>query len=139
MMNQSDPLSASIPIVSGYHKNYNIKENEIEHLYNVIAMKLVISVTKSAINKNLEPDNEYLQISEKPAWSLLKKWINVDSKFACFSYRKACKLNAHKNKHKFENWANKNNFSITDLFPYIKKNRFFDAGGPPWMTQSEKL
>ena len=125
IMNQSDPLSASIPIVSGYHKNYNIKENEIEHLYNVIAMKLVISVTKSAINKNLEPDNEYLQISEKPAWSLLKKWINVDSEFACFSYRKACKLNAHKNKHKFENWANKNNFSITDLFPYIKKNRFF--------------
>ncbi len=37
-------------------------------------MRLVISVTKSAINKIEEPNNEYLLISEKPVWEVLKKW-----------------------------------------------------------------
>ena len=42
-------------------------------------MRLVISVTKSAINKVNEPDNEYLQISEIPAWDVLEKWREISA------------------------------------------------------------
>ena len=63
IMDQNDPLEAALPLVSGYHSVYPLKENEIDHLYNVIAMKLVISVTKSAINRTKEPENKYLLIS----------------------------------------------------------------------------
>ena len=125
IMHQNDPLSAALPIVSGYHKYYNITENEIEHIYNVIAMKLVISVTKSAINKNLEPNNQYLQISEKPAWDLLNKWFNINSEFAYYSFRNACNFDSHPKKINFQKWAKENKFSISDLFPDIKSNSFY--------------
>ena len=64
IMNHNDPLDAARPIVKGYHSTFPLQEEELVHLYNAIAMRLVISVTKSAINKVEEPNNEYLLISE---------------------------------------------------------------------------
>ena len=83
IMNHNDALDAALPIVKGYHKTFPLQEEELAHLYNAIAMRLVISVTKSAINKIEEPNNEYLLISEKPDWEVLKKQHAMlnDSKF----------------------------------------------------------
>ena len=94
IMNQNDPLDAALSVVSGYHSVYPLKENEIDHLYNIIGMKLVISVTKSAINKTREPGNRYLLISEKHAWKLLNKWYSISPDFATFSFRKSCGFTA---------------------------------------------
>ena len=65
IMNHNDPLQASLPIVEGYHTYFPLSEDELEHLYVSIAMRLVITVTKSALNKVKEPDNAYLLISEQ--------------------------------------------------------------------------
>src|SRR5690606_40318428 len=67
IMDKPDLLAAALPIVSGYHNQYSLQEEELQFLYNLVAMRLVISVTKSALNKQKEPDNSYLLISEKPA------------------------------------------------------------------------
>lgn len=123
IMNQNDPLDAALPVVSGYHSIYPLKENEVEHLYNVIAMKLVISVTKSAINKIKEPGNKYLLISEKHAWELLNKWYNISSEFATYSFRKSCGFNSHPDYDKFKKWCSKQSISISKLFPSIRKNK----------------
>ncbi len=117
MMNQNDPLSAASVIAEGYHQSLNIDEEEIAHLYSAIAMRLVISVTKSAINKIEEPDNIYLQISEKPAWEVLKKWKELSEDFVHFSFRYACVFTAHPNQNHFIKWASENEFSISQLFP----------------------
>src|SRR5690606_19694278 len=77
IMDHNDPLEAALPIVKGYHSKFELQEEELLHLYNAIAMRLVISVTKSALNKIKEPDNVYLLISEKPAWEVLKKWRQI--------------------------------------------------------------
>ena len=122
IMNQNDPLDAALPIILGYHSVYPLKENEIEHLYNVIAMKLVISVTKSAINKTKEPGNKYLLISEQNAWELLNKWYSISSEFATYSFRKSCGFSSHPNYDKFTKWCSKQSISISKLFPSIKKN-----------------
>jgi 4-aminobutyrate aminotransferase-like enzyme/Ser/Thr protein kinase RdoA (MazF antagonist) len=122
IMNHHEPLDAALPIVKGYHSTFNLTESEIAHLYNLIAMRLVISVTKSAINKIKEPNNTYLQISEKPAWDLLKKWHKISSDFAYYSFRQACGFTAHPNENKFKNWTRQNNFCLSDLFPTIQKN-----------------
>jgi len=117
IMGHNDPLEASLSIVSGYHSTFNLQEEELVHLYNAIAMRLVISVTKSAINKRKEPDNEYLLISEKPAWKVLKKWRNISADFAYFSFRNACGFNGHPNKKCFEEWASTQKVTCSDLFP----------------------
>ena len=82
----NDPLEAALPIIKGYHSSFPLTEEELSHLYSAIAMRLVISVTKSAINKKKEPDNMYLQRSEKGAWDLLKKWYSLSEEFAYFNF-----------------------------------------------------
>ena len=121
IMHHNDPLEAALPIVKGYHTTFKLQEEELAHLYITIAMRLVISVTKSAINKVKEPHNEYLLISEKPAWEVLKKWIQIHPEFACVSFREACGFQAHPTQLPFETWASQNNFSLSDLFPSIDR------------------
>ena len=122
IMDKNDPLNAALPIIKGYHNTFVLEEKELEFLYLLIAMRLVISVTKSAINKIENPENEYLLISEKPAWNLLKKWQIVSENFAHFSFRNACGFNAHPHQTNFENWTKEQTFSLSELFPTIHKN-----------------
>ena len=42
-------------------------------LYPLICARLCVSVTNSAYQQSVEPDNDYLTISERPAWALLDK------------------------------------------------------------------
>ena len=125
IMHHNDPLDAAIPIVEGYHATFTLQEKELEHLYDAIAMRLVISVTKSAINKIAEPGNKYLLISEKPAWEVLKKWFTIYPDFALYAFRNACGYDAHPHHANFKSWAEKESFSLTELFPTIDKNDVF--------------
>lgn len=120
IMNHNDPLEAALPIVRGYHSKFSIKEEELSHLYHAIAMRLVISVTKSALNKIKEPDNTYLLISEKPAWEVLKKWRTISSDFAQYSFRNACGFESHPQAKAFDEWAEKQNVNLEDLFPTLQ-------------------
>ena len=122
IMNHNEVLDAALPIVKGYHKTFPLQEEELAHLYTTIAMRLVISVTKSTINKIEEPNNSYLLISEKPAWEVLKKWRTIHPHFAEYSFRSACNLEAHPKSEAFKKWGLNNSFSLTDIFPTIKKN-----------------
>jgi len=123
LMGHIDPLNASLSLVKGYHSTFPLEEVELEHLYNAVSMRLVIIVTKSAMSKIEEPDNEYLWISEKPAWEVLKKWRNVSSEFAHYSFREACGFTAHPNEIHFKEWASKNHFQLSELFPTIQKKK----------------
>ncbi|MET7030315.1 aminotransferase class III-fold pyridoxal phosphate-dependent enzyme [Sediminicola luteus] len=123
IMHHNDPLAAALPIVKGYHSAFALAPTELGHLYLAIAMRLVISVTKSAINKIKEPDNHYLLVSEKPAWELLQKWKLVDAEFAHYSFRAVCGFSAHPNEEEFSKWASQQSFSLEKLFPTIKSNK----------------
>jgi len=123
VMNKTDLLEASLPIISGYHKSFPLLEDELAILYSLVAIRLVISVTKSAINKQKEPDNKYLLVSEKPAWEVLEKWKEIDENFAHYSFRNACGYSAHPNQSAFESWASKQQISLSHLFPTIKKDK----------------
>lgn len=121
IMNHNDPLEAALPIVRGYHSQFELQEEELIHLYHAIAMRLVISVTKSALNKIEEPDNAYLLISEKPAWEVLKKWRLLSADLAHYGFRNACGYEAHPNQATFKDWAENHNFNFKDLFPNLQK------------------
>ncbi len=125
IMSQEDPLEASLPVIKGYHASFSLQEEELEHLYSAIAMRLVVTITKSALNKLIEPDNSYLLISEKPAWQVLKKWRQIDAGFALLSFRKACSYLAHPNENKFSAWAKNQKVNINDLFPTCNSNSVY--------------
>ncbi|HLV14446.1 MAG TPA: aminotransferase class III-fold pyridoxal phosphate-dependent enzyme [Xanthomarina sp.] len=123
IMNKPDLLAAALPIVSGYHSQYPLQEKELQFLYNLVAMRLVISVTKSALNKQKEPGNDYLVISEKPAWDVLRRWKQIDENLAYFSFRTACGFTAHPNETSFLKWAKKQEISLKEFFPTLNFNQ----------------
>ncbi|PHS09527.1 MAG: peptidase M23, partial [Kordia sp.] len=125
IMNHNDTLEAALPIVKGYHSTFKLEEEELAHLYNAIAMRLLISVTKSAMNKIAEPDNTYLLISEKPAWEVLEKWRDISADYAEYSFREACGFSAHSNDKQFLDWANKNTFQLSVVFPTMQSNEVY--------------
>ena len=125
IMHKPDALAAAVVIVKGYNSKFPLQDKELKFLFNLIAMRLIISVTKSAINKQKEPDNNYLLISEKPAWAVLKKWIDIDENLAYYSFREACNLTPVPNESNFKLWLQKQNFSLVTIFPTLNFNESF--------------
>ena len=123
VMRKPDVLSAALPLVEGFHRQLPLLEEEVEMLYVLVAMRLVIMVTTSAINRKKEPENEYLLISEAPAWEVLSLWKQVRKEFAHYSFRKACGYAAHPHEAAFSTWASENPVKLSSLFPSIGKER----------------
>jgi 4-aminobutyrate aminotransferase-like enzyme/Ser/Thr protein kinase RdoA (MazF antagonist) len=90
MLNKADPLAAAGHVVAGYHQACTMTEQELAVLFDLICMRLCMSVCQSANQYRHDPNNEYLRVSEKPAWALLKKLTSIHSRFACYAFRRAC-------------------------------------------------
>ena len=103
-MNKPRPLDAAMHVVRGFHRFFPLQEAELEALHGLVAARLLISVTASALNRLEEPDNEYLLISEQPAWDLLGKWQELNADFAHYSFRQACGLEPCPKRGKFDQW-----------------------------------
>ncbi len=104
-MDMPDPLEAACVVVNGYHNVFPLEDNELALLYDLIAARLVISVTHSAYQKDIEPENAYLFVSEKPAWALLEKWVEIHPNFAQYTFRNACGLIPCPRMKQFNAWA----------------------------------
>ena len=92
LLEKDDPVTAVSPIISGYHQHHPLTELELELLYTLICIRLCTSVANSAMMKQQEPGNEYLTVTEKPAWAALEKLSQTDPNFAHYSFRHACGL-----------------------------------------------
>jgi 4-aminobutyrate aminotransferase-like enzyme/Ser/Thr protein kinase RdoA (MazF antagonist) len=121
VMGVPDPLCAALPLVRGYHNSFPLLAVELEQLFVLVAMKLIISVSKSAINRQKEPDNAYLLVSEAPAWELLLKWRKLSRDFAHYSFRHACGFSAHPQEKAFRDWSANQSLSLSSLFPSLGK------------------
>ena len=62
--------------------NCRCSKSEVDLLFDLIAMRLVTSVTISAERRPRVDGNPYLSISEKPAWDMLRRWRRIDPHIA---------------------------------------------------------
>ncbi len=92
ILNKADVLAAARPLLAGYHAAHPLTEAEIALLYPLIAIRLATSVTLSAHQQKLEPHNDYLRISEAPAWVALQKLADLPPALAHYTFRAACGL-----------------------------------------------
>jgi len=90
MMLSDAPLETAISIVSGYHSEYPLLNQEIDLLYYLIAARLCISVTQSAYQASINSTNTHHFISEKAAWKLLYQLIEINPIKASNAFRIAC-------------------------------------------------
>ncbi|EMS80948.1 acetylornithine aminotransferase ArgD [Desulfotignum phosphitoxidans DSM 13687] len=127
VMGKPEPLAAALCVVKGYHMTFPLEAKELALLHTLVAVRLVISVTKSALNRVKEPENTYLLISEKPAWDLLTQWRAVDEALAHYSFRQACGMMPHPGESGFVNWAGRCDTQFSDLLG----NGSADSGAAP--------
>jgi 4-aminobutyrate aminotransferase-like enzyme/Ser/Thr protein kinase RdoA (MazF antagonist) len=92
MLDKPDPLAAACSVTAGYHGVNPLTETELAVLFELIIMRLCLSVGHSAQQSQADPGNTYLRISEQPAWALLERLAEVDPRLAHCSLRRACGL-----------------------------------------------
>jgi 4-aminobutyrate aminotransferase-like enzyme/Ser/Thr protein kinase RdoA (MazF antagonist) len=112
MMGKADPLSAAAHVVAGYHEAFPLAEAVVAVLYPLICIRLCISVINSAYQQELEPHNEYLTISEQPAWVLLEKLADIHPRLAHYTFRQARHLPACPNTNEVIDWLESNEDKI---------------------------
>jgi 4-aminobutyrate aminotransferase-like enzyme/Ser/Thr protein kinase RdoA (MazF antagonist) len=140
MLNKADPLTAAAHIVAGYHQNRPLTEPELEVLFDLICMRLCMSVCHAANQSRFDPDNEYLRISEKPVWALLEKLQNIHPRRACYVLRHACGLPAMPQSGKIIGWLkdHRDGFaSIVDEDLHRENQLVFDLSVGSALPQNE--
>ncbi len=70
LLGEDDPLGATANVVAGYHAVSALTVTELSLLYDLICARLAVSVS---ISSERDPEDEYHQISAKPAWEALAK------------------------------------------------------------------
>lgn len=103
VLGQRDPLGAAAQIVAGYHRAMPLTELEIALLFPLIATRLCVSVTNSALRKAIA-DDPYVTISEAPAWAALEKLAAIPAGLACCKFRVACGLPGVAQSGDITNW-----------------------------------
>jgi Ser/Thr protein kinase RdoA (MazF antagonist) len=73
MHDQPDPLASAAALVAGYHRVLELSEMEIELLFDLIGMRLCMSLCICAHQQRLQPDNAYLSIDQQQTRELLNQ------------------------------------------------------------------
>lgn len=78
LLDRPDPLAIAAQLTSGYVAAYPLRAVELRALYDFVRLRLALSVTLSAYQQALRPDDPYLGVSEAPAWRLLRRLTTGD-------------------------------------------------------------
>lgn len=117
MMDKENPLEVAAQIVRGYNREMPLHEVELEVLFPMIAMRLCMSVCIGAVQIAANPENEYLRISQRPAWALLEQLRHIHPRFAAYTFRHACDLNPCPDTSSITAWLQAEQANIGPLVP----------------------
>jgi len=116
MLGKKDVLRAAASVVAGYHDVFPLQEGEIASLYNLIGMRLAVSVTNSAHRKTIKTEDAYVTVSETPAWEALERLAKINGRFAHYTFRRACGLSAVPQNENVQRWLEKDGRDAASLF-----------------------
>lgn len=77
-LKQKDFMSAARSVLQGYRSVIELSDLEMKVLFPCIKARLAHSVCKSAYSRYLEPENEYISVTEGDAWRLLHAMSLID-------------------------------------------------------------
>ncbi len=92
MLDEPDPLRAAQALVGGYHRTLALTETETSLVFDLICMRLCMSVCICAHQRRLEPNNDYLSIDEQQSWDLLDRLQRITPGDAQEAFRAVCRL-----------------------------------------------
>ena len=104
MLGKRDPLAAAEPIIAGFHAKQPLQEDELEVLLPLVLLRLMTSVTLAAYQRKLMPGNEYLSVTEQPAWELLEQLSQLHPNLGHCCLRRAAGLEPHPRSAALQRW-----------------------------------
>lgn len=90
MMDRSDPVAAACAIARGYSTVAPLSPEECAATLPLVALRLCLSVTVQSRQIRENPGNEYLAVSQAPAWRLLRSLAELVWRTAESRIREAC-------------------------------------------------
>jgi 4-aminobutyrate aminotransferase-like enzyme/murein DD-endopeptidase MepM/ murein hydrolase activator NlpD len=108
ILGKENPLRAAAEVVSGYHSAFPLTENELRVLFPLMGMRLAVSVVNSAQRATVKPDDAYVTVSEGPAWEALARLATIHPRFAHYTFRAACGLEAVPQSSALKKWLAEN-------------------------------
>lgn len=115
ILDMEDPIGGAARLAAGFHAEYPLQEEEIDLLFDLIAMRLVTSVTIAASRRDRTGDNPYLAISEAPAWRLLRRLDAMNPRFATAILRHGCGFDAARGANAITRWIAANTRTLSPV------------------------
>ncbi len=94
LMGVADIAAASRALIGAYTQRFALQEDELAVLFDLVEMRLAMSVCISSHRAAQFPDNEYLSISQAPALALLRTLCAMNSEVKICIARAAAGLPA---------------------------------------------
>jgi 4-aminobutyrate aminotransferase-like enzyme/Ser/Thr protein kinase RdoA (MazF antagonist) len=117
VLGHEHPLPAAAAVLSAYHREFALHENEIAAFFPLLCARLAVSVINSAHRQSLVPDDPYVTVTEGPAWQALERLAKIHPRLAHYTFRAACGFPALPQTIKFNKWLSQNNASAASLIP----------------------
>jgi 4-aminobutyrate aminotransferase-like enzyme/Ser/Thr protein kinase RdoA (MazF antagonist) len=92
VLDKPDPLASAVTVVRGYHAVWPLNEPEIAALFDLIRLRLCMSVALAAHQHAARPDVAYLQISQRPIARTLPWLMAIPRRLAEAAFREGCGL-----------------------------------------------
>jgi len=89
LLGVEDIYTAMRAVIEGYTSEFAISADEADLLYDLARMRLAASVCISSHQIKAHPGNDYLLVSQKPAFDLLARLDRIDPEFMIALCRKA--------------------------------------------------
>ncbi len=114
-LGKEQPLSSVCALLRGYCEKFTLSASEVDVLFVLLCMRLAMSVCIAAYQCSFEPDNEYLRISQEPAWVTLAKLRETNSRYATYLLRDACDFEPDCKNPDVRKWLIENRDEISKL------------------------
>jgi 4-aminobutyrate aminotransferase-like enzyme/Ser/Thr protein kinase RdoA (MazF antagonist) len=90
MLGKPHPVAAARTVVEAYHAEFPLTAAEAESLWGLAIGRLCLSVCYSAHHAKIASHNEYLGVTEAPAWDLLRRLTEFPEGWPSGVFRRAC-------------------------------------------------
>jgi len=94
LLDAPDLYAAVRAVIGAYTAEFPLQEDEADVLFDLMRMRLAASVCISSHQSRLHPENDYLLISQRPAFALLERLGKIDPEFMVALFRRAAGLPA---------------------------------------------
>jgi 4-aminobutyrate aminotransferase-like enzyme/Ser/Thr protein kinase RdoA (MazF antagonist) len=117
ILGTSDPLMAAAAVTRGFHDRTPLSEDEMDVVWALTRARLGASVSIARWRQHEEGQvDEYLTVSERPAWEMIRRLDGIHERLAEGVIRDACGMSANPRTPVLVDWLGKQTFApVMDL------------------------